>query len=88
MSVPNYLAGRSSVVESGRARRRTRGERGTPRSAPEGTPLRSRRVLASRRAHTLRGLVIVFYTVMTTRCSTVPAWVPVYVIQPTKSVAL
>ena len=45
-------------------------------------------VLASRRAHTLRGLVIVFYTVMTTRCSTVPAWVPVYVIQPTKSVAL
>ena len=85
MSVPNYLAGRSSVVESGRARRRTRG-RGGRRGA--GANAVSALVLASRRAHTLRGLVIVFYTVMTTRCSTVPAWVPVYVIQPTKSVAL
>ena len=86
MSVPNYLAGRSSVVESGRARRRTRG-RGGRRGAGNAVSL-SALVLASRRAHTLRGLVIVFYTVMTTRCSTVPAWVPVYVIQPTKSVAL
>ena len=50
MSVPNYLAGRSSVVESGRARRRTRGERGTPRSRAGGnaSPLSSGFSLSSR----------------------------------------
>ena len=46
MSVPNYLAGRSSVVESGRARRRTRG-RGGRRGAGE-RRLRSRFSLSSR----------------------------------------
>ena len=50
VSVPNYLAGRSSVVESGRARRRTRGERGTPRSRAGGnaSPLSSGFSLSSR----------------------------------------
>lgn len=47
MSVPNYLAGRSSVVESGRARRRTRG-RGADAAERANRRLRSRFSLSSR----------------------------------------
>ena len=52
VSVPNYLAGRSSVVESGRARRRTRGRggrRGGTRlnAASPPAPLSRRYTLAS-----------------------------------------